>query len=154
MIWAIRTLIWFSALTIGLVAAATWLPGYLNRVQVPPDFEDLGGLTPMTGVWLSPPPFLAGDRVAYRTGDGPEDVGFAVVAGLPGDQVRLVGGQLMVGEAEVPGWRPYGGYRDLHDIGPLLVPAGHLYVVSKQHQRDSLSLGVIAPDQILGKLRE
>lgn len=154
MIWAIRTLLWFAVMIVGLITAATWLPAYLNRAQVPPGFEDISGLTPMTGVWLTPPPYLAGDVVAFRTGDGPEDLSFAFVAGLPGNSVRLVAGDLLVNDAEVPGWKTFGTYGGIHDIGPMTVPAGHLYVVSKEHQHDSLVMGVIGPDQILGKVRE
>jgi len=153
-IWALRTLLWLAVLTVGLVAAATWLPAYLNRVQVPPDFEDIGGLTPMTGVWLTAPPYLAGDVVAYRIGDGPEDISFAIVAGLPGNEVRLSAGVLLVDGAEVRSWKESGTYRGIHDIGPLTVPANHLYVISKQHMHDSLALGVLAPEQLLGKVRQ
>ncbi len=153
-IWAIRTLIWFAALAVGLVAAATWLPPYFNRVQVPPDYEDLGGLIPMTGVWLTAPPYFPGDGLAYRTGDGPEDIGFGIIAGMPGDNVRLVGGDLLVEDADVPSWKEFGTYRGIYDIGPMTVPAGHYFVVSRFHQRDSMVLGVIGPDQILGKVRE
>jgi len=153
-IWAIRTLIWFSALTIALVAAATWLPAYLNRVQVPPDFEDIGGLTPMTGVWLTAPPYMVGNALAYRIGDGPEDVSFAFVAALPGNSVRMLGDELQVDGVTVSNWHPCGLYRGILEVGPFIVPAGHLFVVSKQHMHDSLVLGVIGPDQILGRVRE
>jgi hypothetical protein len=151
---AIRTTLWFVVLTLALVVAAKWLPRQLNRVQVPGGFEDQGGFVPMTGVWLEPPPYAAGDMVAYRTGDGPEDVGFGVVAALPGDQVRMIGGELLVDDNEVRGWRDVGLYRGIADIGPLCIPVGHLYVLSTQHQRDSLVLGAIGPDQLLGKVRE
>lgn len=154
MIWAIRTLLWFAVLIVGLVAAATWLPAYLNRAQVPPDFDAIGGLTPMTGVWLSPPPYHVGDAVAYRFGDGPEDIHFAFVAALPGNQVRLVAGDLMVDDHEAANWHACGLYRGIQDLGPLTVPAGGLFVVTKEHQRDSMALGVIGADQILGKVRE
>lgn len=154
MIWAIRTLLWFAVLTVALVAAATYLPAWLRRAQVPPDFEEIGGLVPMTGVWLDPPPYQAGDVLAYRFGDGPEDITFAFIAALPGSTVRLGGGELLVDGNQAQNWHEYGGYRDIHDIGPLTVPAGHYYVVSKEHRHDSLSMGVIGPDQILGKVRE
>jgi hypothetical protein len=151
---ALRTILWFIVLTLVLVVAATKLPEQLNRVQVPADFEDQGGLVPMTGVWLAPPPYAAGDVVAYRFGDGPDDVGFGVVRALAGEQVRIIGGDLLVDDNDVPGWKDPGLYRGIHDVGPLTVPAGHLYVISTQHQRDSLAFGVIGPDQLLGKVRE
>ncbi len=154
MIWALRTLLWFSVLAVALVAVARWLPAYLNRVQVPPDFEDIGGLTPMTGVWLTPPPYLAGDVIAYRIGDGPEDVSFGFVAALPGNEVRITGGELLVDGNEAANWKEWGGYRGIHDVGPLTIPANHLYVISRQHMHDSLSQGAIGPDVIIGKVRE
>lgn len=154
MIWAIRTLIWFSALAVGLVAAATWLPAYLNRVQVPPEYDDLGGFEPMSGVWLTAPPYRAGDILAYRIGDGPEDVGFGIIAGVPGDAVRFLGGELTVDGQEVSGWKESGTYRDFLDVGPLIVPANHWFVISREHQRDSLAYGVFSADQILGKVKE
>ncbi len=154
MIWAIRTLLWFAVLTVALVTAATYLPAWLRRAQVPPDFDEIGGLVPMTGVWLDPPPYLAGDVLAYRFGDGPEDITFAFIAALPGSTVRLGGGELLVDGHEAQNWKEYGGYRNIHDIGPLTVPAGHYFVVSKEHRHDSMVMGVIGPDQVLGKVRE
>ncbi len=154
MIWAIRTLLWFAVLTVGLVVVATYLPAWLRRAQVPPDFEEIGGLVPMTGVWLDPPPYLAGDVLAYRFGDGPEDITFAFIAALPGNTVRLGGGELLVDGHEARNWHEYGNYRGIHDIGPLTVPAGHYFVVSKEHRHDSMVMGVIGPDQVLGKVRE
>lgn len=151
---ALRSLIWFAVLTAVVVVAATRLPELLNRVQVPADYDDQAGLVPMTGVWLAPPPCRAGDVVAYRYGDGPDQVGFGVVRGLPGDQVRVVGGALLVGDEEVAGLRDLGMYRGIHDIGPATVPRGHLFVVSSGHRRDSFALGMIGPDQVLGKVRE
>lgn len=154
MISALRTLIWFAVLTVALVVAVTKLPGQFNRVQVPPGYEDQGGLVPMTSVWLAPPPYAKGDVVAYRTGSGPEDVGFGVVRALGGARVQLVGGTLLIDGDEVSGGKVPDLYRGMHDVGPLTVPAGHLYVVSAHHQRDSLALGPISLDQTLGTVRE
>jgi hypothetical protein len=153
-IWALRTLVWFSLVAVGLVLLARWLPAYLNRAQVPPDFDDIAGLTPMSGVWLTAPPFLAGDVVAFRTGDGPEDISFGFVAALPGNEVRITGSTLQVDGTEPSNWKTWAGYHELAEVGPLAIPANHLYVISTQHQRDSLSQGVIGPDVILGKVRE
>lgn len=154
MIWAIRTLLWFAALTVGLVALATWLPPYLNRVQVPPDYEGIGGLVPMNGVWLTAPPYRVGDVLAYRFGDGPEDISFAFIAALPGNSLRIVGGELLVDDHEVSNWNECSTYRNIHDVGPLTVPVDHYYVISKDHRHDSIAMGVLGPDQILGKVRE
>ncbi|MBN8526033.1 MAG: hypothetical protein J0M02_11920 [Planctomycetes bacterium] len=154
MIQALRTVLWFVVVTLLLVVAAVKLPEQLARAQVPAEFDDQSGLVPMTGVWLAPPPFAAGDVVAFRFGDGPDDVGFGVVRALPGEQVRLVGGELLVDDNEVNGWKDAGLYQGIHDVGPMTVPAGHLFVVSTNHRYDSLARGVIGPDQVLGKVRE
>jgi len=150
----LRNALWYAVLVIGLVAAVMYLPGYLNRAQVPPDFEDISGLTPMTGVWLEGPPYVVGDTVAFRTGEKASDVGFAFVAALPGNQVSLLGGVLQVDGKPASNWRPCGQYHGMPRVGPLTIPAGHLYVVSTQHQHDSLTLGPIGPDRLLGKVRE
>lgn len=150
----LRSLLWFAVLTAVVVVAAMRLPELLNRVQVPADYDDHPGLTPMTGVWLAPPPYAAGDLVAYRHGDGADQVAFGVVRALAGDQVRIVGGALLVGDEEVAGLRELGRYRGIHDVGPATVPKGHLFVVSSGHRYDSFAIGMIGPDQVLGKVRE
>lgn len=154
MIWAIRQLVTFAIVAILLVFLARWIPTQFSRAQVPIGYDDLDGLQEQTGVWLSGPPFNAGDAVAYRTGDGPEDVGFGFVAGLPGNRVTINGEQLLIDGVEAQNWRPVGTYRGLNELGPLIVPANHLFVISHEHQRDSLALGLIAPDRVLGKVKE
>jgi hypothetical protein len=149
-IWAVRNMIALVVLTLIIVAAASWLPGYLNRVQVPPEYEDIQGLPPMTGVWLAPAPWFAGDILAYRHGGGPDDVGFGFVAGLPGDVVRVAEGKLTVNGQSVPDWKDMKGSAVL---GPVVVPAGHVFVHSQGHRRDSMAFGMISPDMVLGKVR-
>ncbi|MCX8039037.1 MAG: S26 family signal peptidase [Planctomycetota bacterium] len=154
MVWLIRTLIGFAVFVVAVVFAATWLPAWLNRVQVPVDYDDLQGLEGGKGLWLEPPPYRAGDVLAYRLGPGPDDVGFGVVVALPGDSVRLSEGRLLVNGEAVRPWSPYQPLRGLAELGPLTVPAGHWFVVSTRHQRDSLAHGPIGAERVLGKVRE
>lgn len=154
MIRTIRTLISFVVLILGLVVAATYVPDWLRRVQVPQGYDGIGGLAPMSGVWLDPPPYLPGDVLAYRFGDGPEDITFSFVAALPGSTVRLGGGALLVDGHAAQNWKEHGRYAGIHDLGPLTIPAGHYFVVNPEHRHDSLVLGVIGSDRILGKVRE
>lgn len=154
MLWLIRTLIGFVLFVVAVVWAANWLPDWLRRVQVPMDYEDLRGLEGGQGLWLDPPPFRSGRILAYRVGSAPDDIGFGIIVAGPGDRVQLRAGQLVVNGEAVRDWSPHHPSQRLPDLGPLTVPAGHWFVVSHRHQRDSLAQGPIGGERILGMVRE
>jgi hypothetical protein len=139
---------------LGICAAAAWLPGYLNRVQVPGDYDDVPGLEGFKGYWLEPPPYRVGDLLAYRVGDGPEAVGFGRIVALEGDTVSVADNALVVSGKPVDGGAGVGNNLRVKDVAPVVVPAGHYYVLSKGHARDSVVRGMIGPDVLLGKVRE
>lgn len=146
----LRPLIWLVVLAIAVVAGSSWLRTWLNRVQVPADFEDMSGIEAFSGHWLAPGPWRAGDLVAYRTGERKDDIGFGVVVALGGDRLRVSEGRLLV-NGQAAGAMS-GAFPGTTEAGPLTIPDGHLYVVSTHHRYDSLALGTIAPDQVLGRV--
>ncbi|HAT09011.1 MAG TPA: hypothetical protein DCS97_00070 [Planctomycetes bacterium] len=154
MFWALRTYAWFAFLVVGVCAAAAWLPSALNRVQAPQDYSDLSGIEGMEGYWLQPPPYLAGHLLAYRIGDGPDDIGFGRILAVPGDDLQVVAGHLQVGGAKLEGGAVAAILPNLPEIGPLRIPAGQFFVLSDGHGRDSIARGLIGPDVILGRVRE
>ena len=154
--WALRTYIWFAALVVLVCMAAAWIPGWLARAQVPDGYDDvsLGG-DKMSGVMLSPPPCRAGQMAAYRIGDGPDDIGFGRVIAVEGDTVEFREGRLFVSGNPIERWDPKSARRmPTGNLGPITIPANHIYVLSDRHQRDSIALGVIKPDVLLGSQRE
>ena len=77
------------------------------------------------------------------------------VIGLPGESVALRGGALFIDDVEVA--QPFLTRADASDFGPVLIPAGHYFVlgdnrVISQDSRDS-SVGMLPRASILGRVR-
>jgi hypothetical protein len=150
---AIRTYLGLAIAIAAVCAAAAWVPGLVQRVQVPAGYGDHADLQPFSGRWLAPGPYGIGDLVAYRYGVREGDVGFGRVVALAGEGVRIERGVVMASGADA-GFGAVPGLRRLPSVGPMIVPAGHVYVLSDHHGRDSSALGPIAPGMLLGRVRE
>ena len=153
--WTIRTYIWYACIIIGLGFAAALLPGYLNRVSIDVGYDhDCGEVDPGATYWLTQPPFRSGAVVAYRMGKNADAVSFGRLVAQPGEILTWKDGNLLVGGVPVKGWRPVEPHQRIQEIGPLRVPAGYVYVISDLHGRDSVALGPISMDAIVGGIRE
>lgn len=151
----IRDYVRFAILTIIVCALATWLPGWLTCLPVPETYDDLSALTPNRTYWLRPGPFAPGQIVAFRHGPLPADVGFARIAAVGGDTIELRGGKLLITGQEYQGWNAAANAAfPSTDLGPVVVPADHLFVLSDRHRHDSTVHGMIGMAAVLGRIRE
>ena len=151
----VRLYVRFAVMAILVCAAAVWLPGWLTRVQVPGGYDDLPSLTPFEDYWLRPGPYAPGHLIVYRFGPAAGDLGFARVAAVAGDLLELRAGKLLVGGTACPGWNAAAAlaYPPV-GLGPVVVPAGHLFVLSDKHRDDSTVHGLIGAAAVLGRIRE
>jgi hypothetical protein len=145
-----RTLIGLAvvaALTWGLLS---WGPSLWGRAVVTSPYSDLEGIETGTSYALQPGAVLApGDAVCYRLGtDEKLHTCFAWVVGTEGARIEVKGGVLLVDGAASRLTPP----SDHPDCGPLPVPTGHVFVVSKRHRLDSFAFGPIPLAAIRGRL--
>ena len=153
--WVIRGYIWYALLIVGLGVAATWLPGLLNRVRTPIDYDhEVGDLESGKLYWLAKPPFKIGALVAHQIGADTEKIGFGRIVAVAGDVVELKGDRLLVGGNPVVGWRTAGVYNGLPALGPVRIPAHHVFIISDGHRSDSIARGPIAVEAVLGRVEE
>lgn len=144
-------------LTYAILAAVFWgtvvAVKKMSRVQVPSGYTDVNGLTEYTSYRVDETVTLrqyrSGDPVCYRLGANDDRaINFAWIAGLPGDEIAIAKGTLTVNGAAFSR-----GIEIMQsDAGPLRVPANHVYVVSDNHQQDSLTAGPIPAAALRGRL--
>jgi hypothetical protein len=153
----LKQLLTYAVLIGLLIAGSIWIPRLTSRVQVPPDYSEI--VVPDIEHYpsyayeklLSVDGLKAGDTVCYQVpnSEGVASNGFAWVAAVPGDEVRLAKGQLMVnGKASTTS----GMAMDRPDIGPLIIPANHVYVVTTTHRTDSLVRGPMPLGNLRGRV--
>lgn len=144
--------------TIALLwAALTYIPRWTSRVQIPSDYSEI----PIPNVESYPSYSLEadvpiarlrrGDAVCFRFADSEGNLrdAYGFVAGTPGDSVAIAGGLVQVnGKPD----RNAASVGALPDAGPLVVPAQHVYVVTTQHQTDSIVRGPIPAAALRGRL--
>ena len=141
------------ALLVAIFWGTVVLVKKISRVQVPNGYADINGLTEYTSYRLDETVTLrqyrTGDPVCYRMGnDSDRAVTFAWIAGLPGDEVAIAQGILTVNGKPVG----RGSETQSPNAGPLRVPANHVYVVSDNHQQDSVAAGPIPLAALRGRL--
>jgi hypothetical protein len=153
----LKQLLTYAVLVVILGAALVYIPKLTSRVQVPPDYSEV--TVPDVEhypsysyqVLDSVSALHQGEAVCYRVANAEGAAngnGFGWVAGLPGDEVRLVGGKLMVNGKP----SSTSGSYDHPDLGPLLVPDGHVFVVTTLHSTDSLVRGPMPLSSLRGRL--
>ncbi|MEK7414115.1 MAG: hypothetical protein AAB263_12445 [Planctomycetota bacterium] len=153
--WVLRTYIWYAGLIIGLGFAARYLPGYLNHLAIDIEYDrDCSEVELGSTYWLTKAPWRSGSIVAYHVGKNAEVIGFGRLVAYPGATLEWQAGNLLVDGALVRGWRPANQFRGNLDLGPLRLPAGYVYVISDGHRRDSVELGPIPIEAIIGGIRE
>lgn len=154
MIW-LRQLVSYL-ITLGVIIALVLIVPRFARLRVDPGYNDIANLdvdqslnadTGFAFARLEP-----GDAIAYgRSGASGEGGGEALclgwIAGVPGDTVAIRGGKVIA-----RGKAAQGDPVDQPDRAEVMVPAGHVFVVSSHHQYDSVASGFIPAAAIRGKL--
>lgn len=93
--------------------------------------------------------YRSGDILMYRTeAEGTGSVCLAYVAALPGEEVAIRDGVLLVNDRAVD---LTGLPRGLPDRATVAVPRDHLWVVSHGHDFDSFACGPIPLGVVLGR---
>ena len=92
-----------------------------------------------------------GDVIVFHEPDDPTRDFVKRVIGVPGDTVEMRSGVVYVNGALVP--EPYLVKRDASNLAPVMVPAGHYYVLGDNRpvSYDSRELGPIPQENIVGK---
>lgn len=153
MIW-LRQLISYLV-TLAVIIALVLIVPRFARLRVDPEYNDITGLNVDQSLnadkGFSFARLEPGDAIAYgRSGTG-ENHGEALclgwIAGVPGDTVAIRGGKVIARGKTAPG-EPI----DQLDRAEVMVPAGHVFVVSSNHQFDSVASGFIPAAAIRGKL--
>lgn len=150
----IRQAVIYLILTAVVWGLATYVPRHLARVQIAEGYEDVKGLTAFSsygvdrGVRMGQ--WRIGDALAFRANASmaESDMKLGYVAALPGDEIAMSGGMLLVNGRKVEGWEK----SRIDELGPLVVPAGHLWVRSDMHVYDSVALGPIPSSWLHGRI--
>lgn len=152
--WAIRAYVKLAVLITVVCIAAAVLPTWLARITIPEDYDDLRGLKSYSSVGIDPAPFPAACIVAFKVGRLPDEVALGRVAAVAGDTVEWRDKRLYVQGKLFEGLdKNSAPSLPAPDMGPVVVPDGHVFVLSDAHRWDSLARGMIGPDVLLGKLR-
>ncbi len=127
-----------------------------SQVTVPSNYREIQALSGRDAVRLNPqiglPQLRSGDLISFRLGgDGDRQEAFGYVAGLPGDQVAIDDeGRLLVNDTVFAMGSP------VHHASArpaIIIPAEHIYVWTDMHQQDSLRLGPIPAQMLIGRER-
>jgi len=145
-----------SIITYGMLVAIIWAGMYylprIRSVVVPLDYGDINGLEASKSYWLDGGARVNtmkdGEGIAFNFTTDAEQARFGWVAGRPGQSIEVNGGKLLVdGRPAAKGGDISGA-----DLGPLVVPAGHVWLVSSGHRHDSFRYGPIPQSAILGSV--
>lgn len=150
----IREYLLYAFLIAVVYATVTLVPRFASTVQVPPDWSDIEGLDNFATKGIdSRLPFSElrrDDPVCFRLGEQEDRAtNFGWIAALPGDLVLIEQGKLLVnGQANNRGMTMHAPR-----MGPLRVPADHVFLVSSFHQHDSTVNGPLPASAIRGRLK-
>ncbi len=143
----------------GTLIAVFWggivLMKSLARIDVPIGYTDVRDLPEYSSYRADQTVRFAnyrvGDGVCYRLGSD-EDlaINFGWVAGLPGDSFAISGGHILINGKPAVHGEPV----EMGDCGPVHIPRDHLFIVTDQHQRDSLSYGPLPASALIGRVGE
>lgn len=124
-----------------------------SHVHVPAGYGDINNLEEFASFRVDKtvtfPQLRVDDPICYRL-DGSDDhaVTFGWVAALPGDDVSVAKGTLLINGMPDPKC----GRLTLPDISAFRVPAQHVWVISDHHQADSFAVGPLPAMAITGRL--
>lgn len=141
------------AITIGVIVALVVIVPRFARLRVAEGYNDIEKLEPEhslnadSGIAFGA--LAIGDPIAYRLGgeDGKE-VCVGWIAALPGDEVSIRDKAVMVNGKKSLG----GAVEEAPPRAPVMIPAGHCYVVSSHHLFDSVAYGPIPAAAIHARL--
>ena len=141
------------AITIAIIIALVVIVPRFARLRVAPNYNDIEhlvveqSLNADTGVAFAS--LAIGDPIAYRLGDQEgKELCVGWIAALPGDEVAVRDKSVMVNGKKAGG----GAVEDAPPRAPVMIPAGHCYVVSSFHQLDSVAYGPIPAAAIRARL--
>lgn len=141
------------AITIGVIIALVTIVPRFARLRVADGYTDIDGLeverslNADTGVAFGS--LAVGDPIAYRLSDQDgKNLCVGWIAAMPGDEVALRDKLVMVNGKKAVG----GPIEDAPPRAPVMIPAGHCYVVSSHHQLDSVAYGPIPAAAIRARL--
>ncbi|MBA3685433.1 MAG: S26 family signal peptidase [Planctomycetes bacterium] len=147
----------FYALLLALILGCAWMvPRFFTTVAIPAGYVEIDGLQELASKRIDKTAkignYARGQGVCYRLGsDSSAEARFAYVAALPGDQIAVRDGKLVVNGtvfARAP------ADHLLSTAGPTVVPAGHLFVVTNTHESDSFRQGPIPAAALYGRIEE
>jgi hypothetical protein len=154
----LKQLLTYAILVLIVGAGLVYIPKLTSRVQVPPDYVEIAvpdvehypsySFQPLDSVSA----LNRGDAVCYRipnSDGGAYGNGFGWVAGMPGDEVRIAAGKVTVNGTPSSA---SGAVNGSPDMGPLVVPEGHVFVVSTMHMTDSVMRGPLPLSVLRGRL--
>ncbi|MBA3708032.1 MAG: hypothetical protein H0W83_04315 [Planctomycetes bacterium] len=151
----LKQLLTYAFLLALVWAGITYLPR-LSRVQLSVDYSEINvpGVEEYKSYSLDRaatiPMLRHGDAVCYRIAKGDDAManGFGYVAGVPGDLVQITKGKVVV-NGEV---NRFSGDTLLAEVGPLIIPENHVYVVTTHHNTDSVARGPLPAAALRGRV--
>ncbi|TVR12334.1 MAG: hypothetical protein EA401_09285 [Planctomycetota bacterium] len=156
-----------AAILVAIIAVVRLAPRYGNSTVAPHDYRDMRDIPRYAQVAFDATvginEYRIGDKVAISLGDDPtRTTYFGWVGGRPGDQVGLQDRQVMVNgeplnDLVAPQRTRDGGTianypRGLEAVPPIVVPVGHLLVISDSHRFDSVEHGLFPETMVLGRI--
>lgn len=100
--------------------------------------------------WREPP--QRGDIVVFPAPSGKNEYLIKRVIGLPNEHIVSIRGKVYINGRPLD--EPYTGGIPTHDIMPMVIPPGTVYVMgdNRNHSEDSRDFGPIKIDDIIGKV--
>lgn len=156
-----------AGILVAIVVGVRLAPRYGNSTVAPHDYRDMRDIPRYAQVTFDGTvginEYRLGDKVVISLGDDvTRTTYFAWVGGRPGDLVGMqerqvtVNGELLNDLVAEHRSRDGGNIANfpggLHSVSPIVVPAGHLFVVSDGHRFDSAEHGLFPETMILGRV--
>jgi signal peptidase I len=151
----LRTLGIYAAVIIALSWGIAQIPR-CSRAVANHDYRDVTAVPAFEGRWydgtVTIEQLRRDDLIVFTRGtEQSVRYLFAYVGGLPGDQVEVRDGNLLINGRSVE--RGALGKQN-PDRLPFIVPAGHVYILSDAHIHDSIAHGPLPRAALLGRVTE
>ena len=154
MLGHLKQLITYGVLVVVLWVGMYFVPGFFNVATTAADFRDIKGLDKIETYRLTAVRSLdaltPGQPLCWRLGTKQEvQTCLGWVAARPGERVQVVDHIIQVNGEPLGSDMPKA---NIAHAGPLVVPAGHVFVVSNMHRYDSFAYGPIPAAAIRGTI--